>query len=82
MFSQLPATVTMAMLGPARYEVLNLIGRGGYAKVFVAWDHHTKTLVAVKKQNSQDCHPSLRWGQCPGRGRAEAAPGPRRTICS
>ena len=45
MFLQLPAMVTMAMLGPARYEVLNLIGRGGYAKVFVAWDHHTKTLV-------------------------------------
>ena len=78
--------VTMAMLGPARYEVLNLIGRGGYAKVFVAWGHHTKTLVAVEKAKQPGLSPFLKMGPMSGpgprRGRAEAAPGPRRTICS
>ena len=40
--------------GLSRYETLNLIGRGSYAKVVAAWDKIEEKLVAVKKERTTD----------------------------
>ena len=40
--------------GLSRYETLNLIGRGSYAKVVAAWDKSEEKLVAVKMERTTD----------------------------
>ena len=37
-----------AMGGEGRYQILNMIGKGGFSEVFKAYDLHTHSFVAVK----------------------------------
>ena len=40
--------------GLKRYEPLNLLGKGAYAKVFAAWDNSEGKLVALKEERATD----------------------------